>query len=442
MTDVIVPRNMLFFVCPLASRPKLWRRCCRRLLDHIDQFDGVRTLCVVQGPDMESKEAVLAEFEGQRLDHVLIRENDPCLYEAAHWHKMLETVRGSEGITWFGHTKGVSYTDADWPIQAWVEGCFEVTLGNPDEVERLLCEEHYLTAGPFRLRESGAPWGPWCYSGTFYWFHNRVFERDWKQLIESRWAVEAWPSRVSAIGEGKCLCCDDASCLWKGDNWIKQRFAEVAEWRDRRPLSQLARVVAPPRERPLLNVVTACSRPQNLEIIRYYLDHRLPSFDVRWYVVVDTSVTDMPVEVPGAFLLGGVAHKGFGGVQRNWAIDRITEGLVWFLDDDNIPHPKFDAVLRDAVSASAFNSFVLGQESAMGIPVRDARRENVRLAGVDLAQFVIRRDVIGDSRFPASGVYESDWEFFKLIWKSHAGRFKFLPHATYYNALAPVQKKR
>lgn len=433
-------RNMLFYVCPLAAKPVLWRRCCRRLLDHIQQFDGVRTLCIATGEGMEPEEAVRKEFGDERLDNVIVRPNDPVLYESAHWHTMLETVVGAPGITWYGHTKGVSYSATTWPIQAWVEACFEITLTSPIEVERTLCDEHYLTTGPFLLRNPGKEWGPWCYSGTFFWFHQRALERAWRTPIEHRWAVESWSSRVSAIGEGKCMCCQDAALLWKEEGWTGRRLQEVAEWRDRRPGQTRKDEPTSGISKPTLNVVTPCSRPENLATIAYYLKHRLPSFEVRWYVVVDSSAAAVPTSVEGAYFLGEVAKKGYGGVQRNLALSEITEGLVWFLDDDNLPHPDFDAFLSCGVSESPKASYLFGQLSAWGVPVREAGPKNIRLGGIDMAQFVFWRDTIGGIRFPESGIYESDWEFFRSVWEKHAGDVQYMPYATYYNALAPVLK--
>lgn len=429
-------KNMLFYVCPTAKQPDLWRRCCRRLLDHIDIFDGVRTICISQGDGLEPKEAVLAEFAGNRLDNVLVGQNDLTLYEAAHWHNMLETVAGAPGITWFGHTKGISYTPDQWGIQTWVEACFEITLTSPVEVERTLCDEHYLTTGPFLLQEPKQKWGPWCYSGTFYWFHNRVFDRKWRVPVADRWAVETWPAQVSSIGEGKCMCCLDAALLWKKENWFERRSKEVAQWRDARTLQR--RRDDPPSEdrRPSLNIITPCSRPENLSRIWFYLNTRIPSFDVKWHVIFDGSHVPSPPEVPGAVYVASESRRNQGSDQRNNGLEQISEGLVWFLDDDNIPHPDFDKALRECLaSAPSADVYAFGQTNAWGIPIRLATPENMRKSGVDMAQLVIRRDAIGGARFPSANMYENDWEFFKSILEQSSGRIHFGPVATIYNAL-------
>jgi hypothetical protein len=428
-------RNMLFYCCPMASQPALWRRAIRRLRRWIDQFDGVRSVVIAQGDGLEPLDVVLREFGGQRIDNLITGPNDPHLFEATHWHRLLETVKQAPGITWFGHTKGITHGPDQWAIQLWVETGLELTLSRPAEYARLLCEEHYLTAGPFMLRNPGQPWGPWCFSGTFYWFHNRIFDRAWRQPIVNRWCVETWPARVSAMGESYTVCCDDAHLLRKGHTWWKRRLREIAEWRDReweRPEPSVQRRL---QNRPVLNVVTPVSRAANLPVIQHLLESRLPSFDVRWHVVADSNRTQIPAGTRCHFA-GETADQGHGEGQRNHALDQIAEGLVWFCDDDNLPHAAFDRELAAAVTEHPDAAgFVFGQFDAGGRLVRAAAPENVRRGGIDMAQFVLRRDAIGELRLPV-GFYASDWSLFSRVWQRHRDRIQFRPPAVFYNALA------
>ncbi|MEZ6067181.1 MAG: glycosyltransferase family A protein [Planctomycetaceae bacterium] len=130
------------------------------------------------------------------------------------------------------------------------------------------------------------------------------------------------------------------------------------------------------------------SRPGNLPIIQEYIDSRLLSFDVRWHCVADSQ--KVKYKSNGIRCEWGECDiQGVGGPQRNVALDRITEGWVWFLDDDNIPHPDFD---RQMVRAIADHpdaaAFVFSQDTLNGKvnSTRHAAPENVRHGEIDLAR--------------------------------------------------------
>lgn len=188
----------------------------------------------------------------------------------------------------------------------------------------------------------------------------------------------------------------------------------------------------------ILNVVTACSRPENLTALAESLK-LLPSFDVRWIVMADATKDNVfpPGSLAAATVFGNVdVSDCSGGAQKNAALPYCKEGLVYFLDDDNLIHPQLNDRL---VSAGDFDLYIFGQYQN-GRPVREACERNLRYAKVDCGQFVVKADFIQDSRFPHD-IYWSDWLFLKSLLdrkpKVHFGRY-----CTNYNALAKPQEPK
>lgn len=186
-----------------------------------------------------------------------------------------------------------------------------------------------------------------------------------------------------------------------------------------------------------LNVVTAVSRPNNLQFIQRHLGERLHSFDVRWLCILDTNhVSDVPDAVTCSFWGTSAQVDRAGGAQKNVGLEEIDEGWVYFLDDDNTIHPRFDTVLASVIQNDPDQvGHVFGQVNGDAQLLRNAAVQHVGFGGIDLGQFVLDRNAIGDARFPIDN-YCSDWAFFENVWKRHKDRIGFHQTATFYNALA------
>jgi len=195
---------------------------------------------------------------------------------------------------------------------------------------------------------------------------------------------------------------------------------------------------------PLLNIITAVSRPENLPLIARHVALRLPSFQVRWYCVADG--TRLSAEhFPGldCHWKGCVAQADCaGGVQRNAALQRIRQGLVLFLDDDNTVHPGFDTALINLLAASpGLPLYVFGQQDQGGAVLREACAGRVCCGGIDMGQIVVRVHPLTKGLRFVANTYHSDWLLIESLlqrfgenWTPHVA---FGPVATFYNALRP-----
>jgi hypothetical protein len=87
-----------------------------------------------------------------------------------------------------------------------------------------------------------------------------------------------------------------------------------------------------------LNIITPCSRPENLLKISESIN--IPKEDYRWIVVCDS------VSLPDENLIPKnceiYTHKDLesisGNGQRNYAIDMVESGHIYFNDDDTLFH--------------------------------------------------------------------------------------------------------
>ena len=129
-------------------------------------------------------------------------ENDPTIGEIYTFRDMLEKVYSLEDeMTFYAHTKGVSYFKTVKPILTWTESMYKFNLKYVDKLDEIL--KKYSTAGCFKitnfehwdLRDKNTKknwpqtadrlkYAGWHYSGTFFWFNNKkLFSNDnWNQV--------------------------------------------------------------------------------------------------------------------------------------------------------------------------------------------------------------------------------------------------------------------
>jgi hypothetical protein len=86
-----------------------------------------------------------------------------------------------------------------------------------------------------------------------------------------------------------------------------------------------------------LNIITPCSRPQNLEIISKSIN--IPRDQYRWIVVFD--LLEAPENIPDNCEWYTIkdANSTSGNAQRNFALNLVTHGHIYFNDDDTVMHP-------------------------------------------------------------------------------------------------------
>ena len=163
-----------------------------------------------------------------------------------------------------------------------------------------------------------------------------------------------------------------------------------------------------------LTIITPCSRPQNLPAMAESIKPGRSMFDVIWMIVFDNREC---------------LESKVGNYQRNCALDAVSDGWIYFLDDDTVLHPDFFSELAKVKSkAVAF-------EQDLETWVRKVAPSEMRVCHIDMGQVIIRREIIGDIRFALS-VYEADGIFIESVYKNNPNAWSFIDKPLcYYNKL-------
>ena len=151
-----------------------------------------------------------------------------------------------------------------------------------------------------------------------------------------------------------------------------------------------------------LNIITPCSRPENLQEISKSI--HIPPEQYRWIVVFDSE--DVPSDVPTNAEC--YAHKDVnsisGNAQRNYALNLVEKGHVYFNDDDTTMHPFFWGNVKHLT-----NQFISFKQAWKNGNVR-LDGNNISLGNIDSHNFIVHKDVIGDTRWVLNR-YDADGLF-------------------------------
>ena len=197
----------------------------------------------------------------------------------------------------------------------------------------------------------------------------------------------------------------------------------------------------------ILNIITRCTRPENLYKVKESIFNSNNLFKINWFIVFDTnSLTKIDSEI-----LSNLSHvsqlrfiKGiagdFGHQLINTCLDDIGDGWVYILDDDNLLHEDFYDSINEAIlnfedkRGFIFNQKVGGVDFS-GLDIRESNPQNIKVGSIDMAQFILRRDLIGDSRLE-SGKYVADGIFIQNLFERSKDDFIFINKVlSYYNAI-------
>lgn len=181
-----------------------------------------------------------------------------------------------------------------------------------------------------------------------------------------------------------------------------------------------------------LNIVTPCSRPCNLPEIARSIT-QIPRENYKWLVVVD-SVAPVKIparnayELPDEVMFIYDPKSIVGNAQRNFAIDSIHDGHVYFLDDDTVLHPD----LWDEVKNLGDYDFIHFDQC-----YRDGVKRiggEVAVDRIDSGSAIVSRDLIGRTRWELSR-YNADGYFLEECFR-RAKNTVYIPRIlSYYNFL-------
>jgi glycosyltransferase involved in cell wall biosynthesis len=192
-----------------------------------------------------------------------------------------------------------------------------------------------------------------------------------------------------------------------------------------------------------INIITRCTRQENLLEISKTIYTNL--FDIKWYILFDTSfIKQLDVDLINSLNELGVILKFWKGEEGDFGhnlINRLLEEIsdwVYIIDDDNKIHEDFYSTIYNMMQYSPekkgfiFNQKVDGIDFS-GVDIRYALSENVCIGKIDMAQFLLHRDLISDIRLNKF-MYVADGQFIVDIYNSNSKDFLFINKVLcYYN---------
>ena len=175
-----------------------------------------------------------------------------------------------------------------------------------------------------------------------------------------------------------------------------------------------------------INIITPCSRPQNLKKIAKSIN--IPRANYRWIVVCDRYFYPYLGYIPANCEI--YCHKNkkskSGNAQRNYALAKITEGYIYFNDDDTIIHPKLWENIK-----SKNEDFIYFKQQFNNIP---RFSEDVKVGNIDSHTFLVTTAIISDLQWDL-GLYEADGLFAMECYAKAKTKIFIDKELSVYNAL-------
>jgi hypothetical protein len=174
-----------------------------------------------------------------------------------------------------------------------------------------------------------------------------------------------------------------------------------------------------------LNIITPCIRPYNLESISNSIN--IPKDNYRWIVVFDN---DVPLEAPANCETYAIkdTNSTSGNAQRNYGINLVKEGWVYFNDDDTIIQSNLWENIKDIDV-----DFIHFMQNLKDGNLR-LSGENVKLNEIDSHNFIVKHDIIKDERF-ALDIYHADGIFAENTFKKATTKLYIPKVLSIYNSL-------
>jgi glycosyltransferase involved in cell wall biosynthesis len=203
----------------------------------------------------------------------------------------------------------------------------------------------------------------------------------------------------------------------------------------------------------IINIITRSTRLQNLKTVKESVFSNIPKgMKVLWHVVFDTaSLKDIDAE-----LLSDLADKstsyyfekgdkvGMLYPQCSKIISKFKDGWIYFVDDDNIVYDGFyEYVLEMSRIFPEKMVHVVSQNvdkrDFTGLDYRLASPQNVKIGGIDLAQYISHVDVYNKYGYKFKPDYCADGILISEVFKKMPESFTFTP--TVYSHYNYLEKK-
>jgi len=204
----------------------------------------------------------------------------------------------------------------------------------------------------------------------------------------------------------------------------------------------------------MFHILTRCSRVNNLDKVRASIFDNYNG-DVKWHILFDTTrLKDISAELLARLNNPKIQLHFVTGNGMDYLYPQISDlaktfdnGFVIVVDDDNTVHPNFFKEVNKEIKQSdgtqkifVVNQFVGGKDFT-GLEVREAKPENMKYQGVDIAQLIFHHSVFNEYKF--TGHYAGDGIFIDKVFAENPNWFSYIPkELCYYNYLEKIPKAK
>lgn len=181
-----------------------------------------------------------------------------------------------------------------------------------------------------------------------------------------------------------------------------------------------------------INIMTPAWRTENLRKILMSIPTEL-DIDFRWFLVYDGFENHwFPATSGVEYMVANTDGDDFAGhKKRNWFLNNVLDGYIYFCDDDNLIHPE---LFKNLVGKLDGTSIIMDQYNKND-SLRLSHKNAIEVGQVDVGNVLINRKDIGDLRFEVDK-YEADGILFNEIFVKRGVPIKRDAEAkTYYNKL-------
>lgn len=157
----------------------------------------------------------------------------------------------------------------------------------------------------------------------------------------------------------------------------------------------------------MLNIITPCSRPENLKTIEKSIN--IPREYFKWFIIFDNNkIPD--VYIPSIAQAYHYTEKGSvaGHAQRNFALSLIDNGYIYFNDDDTLIHPMLWTAIEKIILNNTHDFISFDQKQKNG--KHRLYGYNIKVNHIDSHNFITHSDLCKNIRFH-SNRYNADGYF-------------------------------
>jgi hypothetical protein len=177
-----------------------------------------------------------------------------------------------------------------------------------------------------------------------------------------------------------------------------------------------------------INIITPCSRPRNLRKLAKSIN--IPKENYRWIVICDRKFYPFFGYIPSNCEI--YCHKNLssisGNAQRNFALQKVGKGYVYFNDDDTVIHPELWENVK-----SRNEDFIYFKQQFNNAP---RFSEEVKVGNIDSHTFLVSIEIVSYLKWEL-GIYEADGLFAMECYARAKTKIFIDKVLSVYNALRP-----